>query len=92
MKMPRVVKTFCPRCNKHSDHSISSYKKGRDRSLAEGNRRYHRKQMGYGGQTRPKPGKRLSKTTKRQSLNLRCNDCGYIIQKQGKRLRRLEIS
>lgn len=90
MKVPNTITTFCPKCEKHIEHSVSLYKKGRDRSLAQGNRRYKRKQKGYGGQTRPVP-RKTAKTTKKQNLLLTCKKCGYIITKTGIRLRRIEI-
>lgn len=91
MKIPKTLTTYCPKCNKHSEHSISFYKKGRESSLAEGNRRYERKQEGYGGQRKPKQ-RKTAKTTKKQALLLKCRTCGYIIQKMGIRLRKAEIS
>jgi large subunit ribosomal protein L44e len=90
MKMVKVVRTYCPKCNKHTEHTVSLYKKGKDRALAEGNRRYDRKQKGYGGQKKPIQ-RKTAKTTKKQTLKLKCKDCGYIIQKRGLRLRKLEI-
>lgn len=32
---------------------ITQYKKGKDRDVAQGKRRYDSKQSGYGGQTKP---------------------------------------
>ncbi len=90
MKMVKVVRTHCPKCNKHTEHSVSLYKKGKDRSQAEGARRYKRKQKGYGGQKKPRQ-RKTAKTTKKQTLKLKCKDCGYIVQRKGFRLRKLEI-
>ncbi len=91
MKVPKTSTTYCPKCKKHTEHTISLYKKGRDRPLAEGNRRYARKNEGYGGQRDPRQ-RKISKTTKKQSLMLKCKICGRIIQKAGIRLRKLEIA
>jgi large subunit ribosomal protein L44e len=91
MKMVKTVNTYCPKCKKHVEHSVSLYKKGRDRSVAEGNRRYERKQEGYGGQRKPKQ-RRTAKTSKKQTLLLKCNVCSYTIQKMGIRLRKMEIT
>ena len=91
MKYPRNITTYCPRCRKHTEFAVSLYKKGRDKSLAEGNRRYERKQEGYGGQRKPKQ-RRTAKTTKKQIIMLRCKTCDYKTQKLGIRLRKLEIS
>jgi ribosomal protein L44E len=34
-------------------HKVTQYKKGKDSLMAQGKRRYDRKQSGYGGQTKP---------------------------------------
>lgn len=91
MKYPKDITTYCPRCGKHTEHAVSLYKKGRDRSLAEGNRRYKQKQEGYGGQRKPRQ-RRTAKTTKKQTVLLRCKTCGCKIPRLGIRLRKLEIS
>lgn len=90
MKAPKEVRTYCPRCKKHQPHSVTLYKKGRERSLSEGARRYARKQRGYGGQKKPIQ-RRTAKTTKKQTLKLTCKICGYTLQKSGIRLRKLEV-
>ena len=52
---PKTKKTYCPgdKCKKHTVHKISQYKKGKDSQVAQGTRRYHRKQQGFGGQPKP---------------------------------------
>ncbi|MHA2408048.1 MAG: 50S ribosomal protein L44e [Candidatus Ranarchaeia archaeon] len=90
MKYPRTIKTYCPRCGKHTLFTVSQYKKGQDRRLAEGNRRYARKQEGYGGQRAPRQ-RKTAKTTKKQSVILSCNTCGYKTLRLGIRLRKLEL-
>ncbi len=91
MKYPKNITTYCPKCGKHTEFAVSLYRKGRDRSQAEGNRRYERKQEGYGGQRKPRQ-RRTAKTTKKQTLLIRCNTCGFKAPKLGIRLRKLEIS
>ncbi len=91
MKVPKTMNIYCPKCNKYTEHSVSLYKKGRDRALAEGNRRYARKNEGYGGQRDPRQ-RKTAKTTKKQALMLKCKDCGRVIEKLGIRLRKLEIA
>lgn len=91
MKVPRTINTYCPKCNKHTEHTLSLYRKGKDRALAKGNRRYKRKQKGYGGQRKPKL-RKTAKTTKKQTFKLRCRDCGYTIMKSGIRLRKVEVT
>ncbi|MFX0068656.1 MAG: 50S ribosomal protein L44e [Promethearchaeota archaeon] len=90
MKISKNIRTYCPRCRKHSSHTVSLYKRGRDRAMAVGARRYTRKKAGYGSQPKPVP-KKFAKTTKKQSLKFKCSDCGFTQQRKGMRLRKLEI-
>ena len=55
VNVPRERKTFCKgsRCRKHTKHKVTQYKAGARRDNALGQRRYVRKQSGFGGQTRP---------------------------------------
>jgi len=91
MKIPKSMTTYCPKCGKHTEHTTSLYKKGMERSLAEGNRRYARKNEGYGGERDPRQ-RKTAKTTKKQVLMLKCKDCGYLSQRLGIRLKKLEIA
>jgi large subunit ribosomal protein L44e len=91
MKYPRRLNTYCPRCVKHTEFTVSLYRKGRERKLAEGTRRYARKQEGYGGQVKPRQ-RRMSKTTRKQVVMIRCTVCDYQTSRLGVRLRRLEIT
>ncbi len=90
MKIPKTITTYCPRCKKHTGHVVSLYRKGKDRALAEGTRRYKRKQEGYGGQRKPRQ-RKTAKTTKKQTLKLRCQVCEHTVQRYGMRLRKAEI-
>ncbi|MCC6003190.1 MAG: 50S ribosomal protein L44e [Thermofilum sp.] len=90
MKVPSVMRTYCPRCKAHTEHEVTLYKAGKRRTLAEGQRRYLRKQRGYGSKRKPEQ-KRTAKVTKKQVLKLKCKVCGYIHHKVGIRLKKLEI-
>ncbi len=90
MKFPKVTNTYCPKCKKHSPHSVSIYKKGKERSLAGGVRRHEREKHGYGGQKWPEL-KRTAKTTKKQILMMKCKSCGFEVTRLGIRLRKLEV-
>ncbi len=90
MKVPKETSTYCPKCKKHSPHSISIYKKGKERSLAAGVRRHEHEKHGYGGQKWPEL-KRTAKTTKKQVLRMKCKSCGYEVTRLGIRLRKLEV-
>merc|ERR1711977_173771 len=89
-KMVRVAKlrkAYCraPQCSKHTKHKVSIYKqnkgKGRGRVAAQGNRRYDRKQSGFGGQTKPKPhpSAKLHPNAKKGVLRLKCLECSMTI-------------
>lgn len=90
MKVPKVIRTYCPKCKTHTEHSVSIYKHGRRRALAQGERRYRRKQEGYGSKRKPEQ-KRLAKVTKKVVLKLKCNKCGYILHRKGIRLKKAEL-
>jgi large subunit ribosomal protein L44e len=90
VNVPKEVRTYCPRCKRHSAHSVSLYRKGKERSLAAGVRRHEREKHGYGGQKWPEL-KRSAKTTKKQVLKLKCRECGYQVFRLGERLRKLQI-
>jgi large subunit ribosomal protein L44e len=90
VKVPKVIRTYCPRCKTHTEHSVSIYKHGRRRVLAEGERRYRRKQKGYGSKRKPEQ-KRFAKVTKKVVLKLKCTKCGFISHREGIRLKKVEL-
>lgn len=90
MNIPKEIRTYCPKCNKHTAHTISIYKDGRRRALAKGERAHERERRGYGGQKYPML-RRKAKTTKKQTFKLKCKDCGYILHKEGIRLKKVTV-
>jgi len=90
MKVPKTITTYCSRCKTHSEHSVTLYKAGKQRALAIGARRHEREKRGYGGQKFPRQ-RKFAKTTKKQTLKLKCKVCGYTRHKSGIRLRKLTI-
>ncbi|NAZ26617.1 MAG: 50S ribosomal protein L44e [Thermogladius sp.] len=91
MKIPKVIVTYCPRCRRHTEHTVTIYKHGKRRSLAEGERRYARKKQGYGSKRKAEQ-KRFAKTTKKVVLKLKCKECGYVIHRKGIRLKKAELT
>ncbi|KAH6900878.1 ribosomal protein L36a-like protein [Coprinopsis sp. MPI-PUGE-AT-0042] len=73
VNIPKTRRTYCKgkTCKKHTPHKVTQYKKGKDSKVAQGKRRYDRKQSGYGGQTKPVFHKK-AKTTKKVVLRLEC--------------------
>ena len=90
MKMPKEIRTYCPRCNTHTVHTVVLYKPGKRRALAIGERRHEWEKKGYGGQKYARQ-RRFAKTTKKQTVKLTCKTCGYTRHKKGIRLRKLII-
>jgi len=91
VKVPKTVNTYCPKCGKHTGHSVSLYRAGRPRALSAGAIRHEKELRGYGGQKFPEL-KRTAKTTKKQLLMLKCRTCGNTVERLGIRLRKLEIA
>jgi len=90
MKVPSVIRTYCPRCNAYTEHSVSLYKHGRRSKLRWGERRHEEDKHGYGGQKYPIQ-RKFAKTTKKQTLKLVCKVCGYTRHREGIRLKKLVI-
>jgi large subunit ribosomal protein L44e len=60
--------------------------------MAKGERHHAlRDKRGYGGQKNPLQ-REFAKTTKKQTLKLKCRVCGYMRHKDGIRLRKLTIA
>lgn len=74
MKVPQLIKTYCPSCNKHTEHDVRLNKKGKERTMTEGRRKYKAVKAGYGGSPRT-PKKDVYKVGKRTVLILRCKVC-----------------
>jgi len=92
MKAPKSLTTYCPKCKVHTEHNLSLYRKGRDRAMAQGNRRsITRKRKGYGGQRDPRQ-KKTAKTTKKATILLKCGKCGYELERTFGRLRKLDLA
>ena len=90
MKIKKELRKFCPKCNKHTAHTVGLYKKGKDRSMAAGKRRYERKKKGYGSQPKPIQ-KKFSKVTKKTMFRLRCKVCNFTFQTKGFRAKHVDI-
>jgi large subunit ribosomal protein L44e len=91
MKAPKTIKTFCPKCKKHTEQTVSLYKAGQRSALKMGERKHEDKKKGYGGQKYPFQ-RNKAKTTRKFSLKLQCKVCGYTSQRDGIRLKKLEVA
>ena len=90
MKFPKEMRTFRPSCKRHTLHSVSLYKRGKERASSWGARRQARRKRGYGGQKFPEL-IRTAKTTKKATLRLKCKECNKEVMRKGTRLRKAEI-
>jgi len=91
MKVPQNMRTYCRRCNTHTEHDVSVYKAGKRRGAKLGERRQAIRKKGCGGQKFPLQ-RNQAKVTKKQSLKLVCKECGYTKQRKGIRLSKMEVS
>lgn len=91
MKLPTVIKTYCPFCKKHTAQEIEKLKKRKASELRQGQRRFRRVTSGYRGFPRAKPEGR-EKPTKRLALRLRCKECKKAHTKPGIRTKKFEIT
>ena len=90
MKFPKKIKTYCPKCNKHTEHSVELAKKKSRRTMAQGQRRYLAKLKGYTSFPRPQPD--YEKATKRLDLRYKCSVCSKKHGRgQGWRAKKFEL-
>jgi len=91
MKAPKEITTYCPKCKTHQGHTVTLYKAGKRRALAKGERSHRLREMkGYGGQKYARQ-RKFAKTTKKQTLKLKCKVCGYTQHREGVRLGKLTL-
>jgi large subunit ribosomal protein L44e len=74
MKLPEVMKTYCPFCKVHTEHDVKLERKGKARSTTIGTRKFIRVKKGYGGSPRT-PKKQVYKVGKRPVAILACKKC-----------------
>jgi large subunit ribosomal protein L44e len=90
VSFPKKMKTLCMKCKKHKPMTVSVYKAGKRSEYSQGQRRYNRKQQGFGGQTKPVFHKK-AKTTKKIVLKLKCADCAQSRQIVLKRCKTFQL-
>jgi large subunit ribosomal protein L44e len=71
---------YCPRCNKHTQHTVRMVSKGPQRALSKATRRHNRAIKGYVGSVEPKI--HPKKLGKRQKVLLECKECKYLVEKR----------
>ena len=79
MKIQKTITTYCPKCNKHTLHTVKMVSKGPQRTLGKATRRHNRAIRGYVGSVEPKI--HPKKLGKRQAVLLECKECKYIVNR-----------
>ncbi len=79
MKIPREMKAYCPKCNKHTQHKVTLYSKKQESGLNIGKRRRARKLKGITGKVKGQA--TVKKVAKRQKALLECNTCHYKVER-----------
>jgi len=93
MKYPKLVKAYCPKCKKHTEHGVKQIKK-RARSsahpMSQSVKRFERKMKGYHGFPRPQPSGD-GKPSKKVDLRYQCKVCGKMQTRGGFRIKKFEL-
>ena len=79
MKIQKTITTFCPKCNKHTLHTVKMISKSPQRTLGKATRRHNRAIRGYVGSVEPKI--HPKKLGKRQAVLLECKECKYMVNR-----------
>lgn len=70
---------YCPKCRKHTLHTVKMPSKGPQRAMSKATRRHDRAIRGYVGSVELKI--RVKKLSKRQKVMLICKECKYNVEK-----------
>ncbi|MCL5439574.1 MAG: 50S ribosomal protein L44e [Thermoplasmataceae archaeon] len=90
MKLPKIVKMYCPKCDAHTPHEVERVRKRKASEFGAGQRRFRRVTSGFGGFPRPRYEGR-EKPTKRVSIKFRCTKCKKAITIPTQRAKKFEI-
>ena len=88
MNLPKSIKDYCSKCNKHTEHKLKQFKTGSPRALAQGNRKNKVKKKGYKGKYQfPAT---IKKQNKRGCFLAECSVCQakhyFVIPKRMKKI------
>ncbi len=88
MNMPKTIKDYCKKCNKHTVHKLKPFKPGSPRAMAEGNRKNLKRKRGYKGKFQF-PAK-IKKQNKKPTFLAECAECHkkhyFVIHKRMKKV------
>ncbi len=88
MDLPKVVKDYCKKCNKHTGHKLKHFKAAKGRALSEGNRKNAVIKKGYKGKYQfPAT---IKKQNKKPTFVAECDVCQakhyFVIHKRMKKV------
>ncbi|MDE1832826.1 MAG: hypothetical protein KGH58_00205 [Candidatus Micrarchaeota archaeon] len=91
MKIKKEINVYCPKCNKHTLHTLKMPSKGAQRGLSKATRRHNRAIRGYVGSVEPKI--HPKKLGKRQKVLLVCKECKFTVERVfgGRTKKKIEI-
>ena len=93
MNIPKAIKDYCKKCNKHTEHKLKPFKAGSASGLKWGTRQHKRKHdKGYGGKAEFKA--LIKKQTKKPTFIAECTVCKakhyFLIPKRMKKVEQKE--
>ncbi|HLG24785.1 MAG TPA: 50S ribosomal protein L44e [Candidatus Nanoarchaeia archaeon] len=101
MKMPKIMKRYCPHCKKHTEHSVYQNKKKNPSSLTYGSKFRARKRGqargrgNLGRYSKPAISKFKmtgKKSTKKTDFRYECKTCKKVqVQRKGFRAKKIEF-
>jgi len=90
MKVPKTLRTFCPKCKTHTEFTVTIHKAGKRRGSRKGERDQAVRKQGYGGQKFPMQHNQ-AKVTKKTTLQIQCKECKHSLMREGLRLKKAEL-
>ena len=96
MKIPSKIKTYCPYCRKHTEHTLKKYggSPQKPHALSRGERKKQRKLKGYGAnKIKAHKATPVYKQGKMVALLATCSECGkkhYFVIKR--RVKKFELA
>lgn len=101
MKIPKVMKKYCPFCKEHTEQKVARSKKRQPRSMSQGSKVRAKKRgssvgIGNHGKYSKPPANKFkrgnAKTSKKSDLRFSCTTCNKsICQSKGIRAKKVEF-
>ena len=79
MKIEKEIMAYCPKCNKHTLHTVKMPSKSPQRAMSKATRRHNRAIRGYVGSVELKL--HTKKLGKRPKVLLMCKNCKYSVER-----------